>query len=325
MPYPSKFHPVVVEKVWGGQNLARLFGKALSATAPVGELWEVADLENGQSVVAEGRAEGKTLGELVQLWGKDLVGDAGLFEGRFPLLIKFLDASQNLSVQVHPDEAMARRLGGKVRVKNEAWYIVEAKEDAAIYLGLVEGVGRAEFKAAIAENRVAETLRRVLVRAGDCYYLPSGTLHALGEGVVVAEIQTPSDTTYRVYDWGRAGREMHVAEALECIHFDWRPSPPPRESYTDGQARVTRMVTCESFVMDRVDLEAGTERVVVAGQMAVWIVLSGSGHLLCEQTKSTVRFMAGDVLLLPAGMPACRVLTDSPCMWLDGKVPSHGA
>ena len=321
--YPLKFEPIFKQKVGGGRNLERLFGKQLPAGELVGESWELVDLEQGQSVAAMGAAQGQTLGELVRQWGKNLLGNAGLFEGRFPLLIKFLDAEQNLSVQVHPDQAMARKLGGNVRVKHEAWYILEARGDAAIYRGLSKGVGRTDLAAAIAGGCVEEALQRIAVKPGQCYYLPSGTLHALGAGVVVAEVQTPSDVTYRIYDWGRQGRQLHIAEAMECIAFDAAEPDQPRSHVADMWTTVTRLVACESFVMRKVRTVAGIEQPAGGGAMAVWIGLAGSAKLICEPAGLEVELGAGQVVLLPAGLTGTRVSTASDCEWLEVTVPAR--
>lgn len=181
-PCPLIFEPIFKPKVWGGRNLARLLGKQLPTDEPYGESWECADLEQGQSVVGRGPAKGRTLHELIEAWGPRLLGRAKLTDGRFPLLIKFLDAAADLSVQVHPDPETARRLGGEVRVKHEAWHILEAREGACIYRGLVPGTTVQTLTDAMARNpeAILEYLQRIPVKVGHTYFLPSGTLHALG-------------------------------------------------------------------------------------------------------------------------------------------------
>ena len=165
----------------------------------------MADLPDDQSVVSDGPAKGKTLSQLVAEWGEGLLGHASAVEGRFPLLLKYLDANQHLSVQVHPDEEFAKQAGGKVRPKHEAWYVLEAEPDGCIYRGLVDGVDRAAFEEALKSGSAEKLLKRINVRPGHCYYLPAGTVHALGAGVVVAEVQIPSETTYRLFDWESGG------------------------------------------------------------------------------------------------------------------------
>jgi len=326
--YPLIFDPIFKPKIWGGRTLETALGKRLPDDSPYGESWEVADLEDDQSVVRSGPAKGKTLGELVRTWGEALIGHAPLFEGRFPLLIKFLDACDTLSVQVHPDEAMAARLGGRVRVKNEAWYIIDATDDGFIYRGVKEGVDRAALEAAIAEQRVESVLNRISVRKGHCFYLPSGTIHALGAGVTVAEVQTPSDITYRVYDWGRVDpstgspRELHLEEALACISFDTSPieGEQPRHVASVWTA-VTSLVRCPSFVIERVRMAAGVNQQILAEEFVIWIVLEGTGKIMSDACEEPTAFAGGDTVLLPAALKNARVETDDNCLWLEVKVP----
>ncbi len=328
--FPLVFEPILKRRIWGGRRLERL-GKKLPPDTPIGESWELADLEQDQSVVRSGPAQGRTLGELVRTWGPDLFGDVELFAGRFPLLIKFLDASQTLSVQVHPDEAMARSLGGSVRVKNEAWYVIDAEPDGAICRGVREGVDRAAFASAVREGRVADCLRRTPVRAGDCHYLPSGTVHALGAGVLVAEIQTPSDTTYRLYDWDRVDpatgrpRELHIEQALECIHFGPDERPQERSHVASLWTTVTRLVTCGSFLIERVRMGEGFGQQMAYGGMVVWMVLEGRGQIHYAGGGEPLAFGVGDTVLLPAALPGARLTVLSGAEWLEINVPPKRA
>lgn len=326
--YPLIFEPILKPKIWGGRNLEALTGKRLPDGAKIGESWEVADLEEDQSIVARGPARGRTLSELTRQWGADLIGGASLFEGRFPLLIKFLDAQEALSVQVHPDEAMARRLGGRVRIKNEAWYVIDAEHDGFIYRGVRKGVDAEALKRAIDEQRVETVLNRLSVRAGHCYYLPSGTIHALGAGVVVAEVQTPSDTTYRVYDWGRIDpstgrpRDLHLQEALQCVSYDTKPIEGERAEHVGGVwTTVTRLVRCESFVIERVRMMEGAEQAIPHQELVIWIVLEGRGSITCDAPGSPVTFNVGDTVVIPAGLKDGRVQTHDNCLWLEVTIP----
>ena len=282
--YPLVFEPIFVDKIWGGRKLESLLQKRLPPDAAIGESWELADLEHAQSVILNGPQQGATLGQLVADWGASLTGPVPLFEGRFPLLIKFLDATDTLSVQVHPDEAMARRLGGSVRVKNEAWYILAAEPGGFIYRGMKPGVDADRFREAIEQDRVVDLLERIDVCAGECYYLPSGTVHALGAGVTVAEVQTPSAVTYRVYDWGRieestmAPRALHIDEAMACMAFGTQsfeaeqPHPSRR-----GRPCTTSLVRSDSFAIELAQLESGARCSVHNPTFVVWIVLGGEG------------------------------------------------
>ena len=326
--YPLVFEPIFKPKIWGGRRLETSFGKPIPPRERIGESWELADLEDDQSVVARGPAAGEPLGKLTREWGSNLLGGADLFEGRFPLLIKFLDANETLSVQVHPDQATADRLGGRVRVKNEAWYIVDADEDGHIYRGVLEGIDAATFERAVRESRVESVLKRIPVRKGQCYYLPSGTVHALGAGVLVAEVQTPSDITYRVYDWDRVDadtgrpRELHLEQALGCISYDTGPIPGERpEHLATVWTTVTRLVRSESFVIERVRMTEGVEQPIAHEEMVIWIALEGHARVSCDGLADPMEFRAGDTVLVPAGMRNGRLVTLADTMWLEVTVP----
>lgn len=325
--YPLKFSPIAKRRLWGGRRLEALFGKPLPPNTLIGETWELADLEDNQSVVAVGPAKSKTLRQLVDEWGTELLGRAERIAGRFPLLIKFLDARETLSVQVHPDAAMAAKLGGAVRVKHEAWYVIEAEAGAVIYRGLADGVDRDGLAEAIRSGTVESVLRKVPVKAGQCYYLPSGTLHALGAGVVVAEVQTPSDVTYRVFDWNRVDpatgrpRELHIDEALQCVRFgEQTVQTQSRAHVVSVWTTVTRLADCESFIIEKVRMVEGLDQEIPYAELVVWIVLEGTGTITSKHAPA-VPFAPGDVVLLPANLKDGRVQTKSDCVWLEVTVP----
>ncbi len=325
---PLIFEPILKPKLWGGRRLETRLHKTLPPDVAIGEAWEVADLEEDQSVVRTGPVQGKTLGELVREWGPKLLDAAELIDGHFPLLIKYLDAREPLSVQVHPDAAMTRKLGGKVRVKNEAWYVIDAVGDACIYRGFRPGVTRADFVAAIENGTVESTLQRIPVHPGQCYFLPSGTVHALGAGVLVAEVQTPSDMTYRVYDWGRVdpatgrGRELHVQAALECAAFSpVDPSAEKRSHVASVWTTSTRLITCDSFIIERVRMTGGLDQPIPFAQLVIWMVLEGRGRIQGSPKDDPCEFGPGDTVVLPAGLETPRLTTDRDCLWLEVTLP----
>lgn len=230
MNEPVFFEPLPMERVWGGRLLETSLGKKLPPGAPIGELWEIVDRADAQSVVAGGELGGRTLHELwtndrERIFGKAHVDDPA---ERFPILVKLLDASETLSVQVHPPRDLAASLGGEP--KTEVWYFWETAPGAAIYAGLKRGTSRRDFEERLRAGDVEAVLPKIPVHAGESIFIPSGRLHAIGAGNVIIEIQQNSDTTYRVFDWNRAGldgrpRALHPDESLASIDFeDFEPA-----------------------------------------------------------------------------------------------------
>ena len=292
--YPLKFRPILKQRIWGGQKL-REFGKDIVANEKIGESWELADLPEDKSVISNGELAGQTLSSAIQDYPKEITGDEN-FSSPFPLLIKFLDAEDILSVQVHPDEQTCERLG-KGEPKTECWYIISAEPGAVIYKGLKKGVTKDKFGDAIKDGSVAELLVEVAVEAGECHFLPAGTAHSIGAGLLIAEIQTPSDTTYRVFDFNRVGdngkpRQLHIEEALESIHFD--ASVDNLSVTTTG-----RLVDCKYFKIDKGHETKGCELLLRPGKMRILIILTGSGKSF-DTDGINVELRAGDSLLVPA-------------------------
>ena len=223
------FEPLYMERVWGGRGLAAKLGRELPGERPIGESWEVVDRSDAQSVVAEGPLAGKTLREVLSAQPDDLLGPGRSPDTPFPILVKWLDCRERLSLQVHPPADIAPALGGEPKTEN--WYIADAEPDAALIVGLKRGVTAADFEQAVAETRAEACCHRFPVARGDSILVESGRMHAIDAGNLILEIQQNSDTTYRVYDWGRVGlvgqpRQLHVAESLRSIDFnDVEPEP----------------------------------------------------------------------------------------------------
>ena len=282
------------QRIWGGQKL-REFGKEIPSGEKIGESWELADLPEDKSVISNGELAGKILSWAIQNYPKEITGDEN-FTGPFPLLIKLLDAQNILSVQVHPDEQTCVRLG-KGEPKTECWYIIAAEPGAVIYKGLEKGVSKDTFATAIQQGTVAELLTKVTVEAGECHFLPAGTAHSIGAGLLIAEIQTPSDTTYRVFDFNRVGdngkpRQLHIEEALESIHFD---ASGDNLSVTT----IGRLVDCKYFKIDKGHQGQNCEMLLSAGKMKTLVILTGFGTIPGAE-GNPVEFKAGDCLLVPA-------------------------
>ncbi|MCK6484268.1 MAG: hypothetical protein HUU22_10120 [Phycisphaerae bacterium] len=323
--HPLKFEPIFKPKIWGGRALERLLDKRLPPGEAIGESWEVADLESGQSVVAAGPSRGRTLSQMVAAWGADLTGRASLADGRFPLLIKFLDARQPLSIQVHPGPRTCAQRGTSRDLKHEAWYVIEAEPNAVIYRGTRPGVTREQLAAAGPTRAVVDLLNAAPTKADQCVYCPAGTLHALGGGLVVAEVQTPSDVTYRLYDWERvrpaADAGMHVAECLEVMEWN---EPDPRHtarSHVGGLfTTVTRLARCDAFAIEKVRFVERMEQDIPYAELVIWIVLDGRGAVLHRGGEATP-FSRGDVVVLPAALSGGRVRTETACVWLEVTIP----
>ena len=286
-----RFKPLYQERVWGGRRLETFLGRTLPGVSPIGESWEMVDRPEAQSVVKEGPWAGQSLHELMTAHGAEIMGPAWPKERPFPILVKWLDCRDRLSVQVHPPAGIAAALGGEPKTEN--WYIAQADPGAAVYAGLRAGVDRGSFERAIAAGTVDRCLDRLPVRDGDSLLIHSGTMHAIDAGNVILEIQQNSDTTYRVYDWGRAGldgkpRTLHVHESLESLRANTAPAP----RLVRGAGVLAR---CPEFTITRRDLVAGERMIFAPGEQARILSVAG-GEL---EGKGSLRL--GDNVLLPYG------------------------
>ncbi len=301
--YPLTFDPVFKDYVWGGRNLADKLGRTLP-DGIIAESWEIAAHPDGSSRVNRGSLAGKTLPEVQKALGLDLVGtrNQGMLDlGRFPLLIKLLDANRWLSVQVHPDDAYglanAEDLG-----KTEMWVVLYAKPDAELVYGFKPGVSKAAFANAIDEGTVDEWLHRVPVQAGDVIFVPAGTIHALGPGTIVAEIQQNSNTTYRIYDWGRP-RPIHLAQALDVLNFELiEPGPLTPVVLEANGARREQIGQCAYFETERLALPAGSafSGTCDGSTFEIWAALEGAATI--SWAGEPVSLAAVGWVLLPAAL-----------------------
>ncbi|MFO0844434.1 MAG: type I phosphomannose isomerase catalytic subunit [Gemmataceae bacterium] len=303
MRSPLRFRPYLRPMVWGGRQLGQTLGKSLPTGEGYGESWEVSDHPTHRSVAADG----STLRGLMESAAKALLGAD---REQFPWLVKYLDARDWLSVQVHPDEGAVQWLLPGENSKTEAWFILAAEPGSRVYAGLRPGVDEARLRRAVEDGTVARCLHSFEPRAGQCVFLPAGTVHAVGGGVLIAEVQQTSDATFRLFDWNRLGpggemRPLHLEEAIASIHWTAGPVEPVRvEGYPDGGPSWQELVRCRFFHLDYVRQREAF--CLPAGRMQVVMVLHGEGELLGEGGRE--RLVAGDTLLLPATMPVARVL-----------------
>ncbi|MDG2095184.1 MAG: class I mannose-6-phosphate isomerase [Phycisphaerales bacterium] len=307
---PLRFNPIMKSKVWGGRKLEH-FGKQLPQNESIGESWELSDLPDsipdGRSSILGGPFDGNTLQDVIEHDAAALLGRVPLSpEGGFPLLLKYLDANDNLSVQVHPDAAYVQK-HPEAHLKSEAWHILDAEPGSVIYAGLQPGVDRISFAKSIADGTVVEKLVAIPAVPGECHYLPSGTCHALGAGVLVAEVQTPSDTTFRVWDWGRTSRELHVEQALQCIDFSGRSVCKPRPAAVDSNGLIsTCLVDVEHFRIEHIRIKPGSSLEFEDSNAPVaFMILNGEAQL--EHGDDTTMLNRGQTILLPAARQACRM------------------
>jgi mannose-6-phosphate isomerase len=301
-----RFKPVFKERVWGGRNLERLYGKTLPPNVPIGESWEISDRPGDVSVVEGGPLAGRDLRWLMENHATDLLGPARSLNGRFPLLIKILDAQEDLSLQVHPPAPRAAELKGEP--KTEMWFITDARPDAALYVGLRHGVSREEFTRRIADGSVANCFHRHAVRAGDAMFLPSGRVHAIGGGNVIFEIQQNSDTTYRVFDWNRVGldgnpRELHVEKSLASIDFeDFEAALATRETVEKDGVAIRHLADCEHFAVRQFTLRRDANVRLELGQMHIIGVVSGC--ISVQADGGSLSLGAGAFCVVPACLMA---------------------
>jgi mannose-6-phosphate isomerase len=288
---PLTFRPIFVERIWGGRQLESKFGKRLPPNSQIGESWEIVDRPEAQSVVERGPFKGKTLHEL---WTKErsLIFGEVPSAPRFPLLIKLLDAHEKLSLQVHPPEQVASKIGGEP--KTEFWYVAAADPGAELLLGFCKPSARDQFENALREKTAADYIHKIRVKPGDAAFLPAGRLHAVNAGNLLIEIQQNSDTTYRVFDWNRVNdkgkpRQLHIEQALQCIDFN---DVAPKLIKPQGEL----LVRDELFEIQKWNLEQ-PRAVAPPGQFAIVCCLSGS--LRCGDAALS----PGGFFLVPALLP----------------------
>ncbi len=323
--YPLLFEPVLKDYIWGGRNLEKL-GRQLPPEGVIAESWEIAGHEDGTTRVANGRFQGKLLTELHAELGLALIGSRSAWaqeRGKFPLLIKLLDAQRPLSMQVHPQDDYALANEGNELGKTEMWLVLHAEPGAEIILGVAHELTAEEFRVAINNNNLENYLHRIKVQTGDHVCVPAGSLHAIMGGLLIAEIQQNSNTTYRVYDWGRVGtngqpRLLHVDKALDVINFaQIAPQLCPPEPISDENG-VKRSLLCQTdyFVTERVELAAGsTFYGNCSGEtLEIWGVIQGEA-MVNGLALQAVRFV-----LLPAALGEFVVTTVSPATLLRSYV-----
>lgn len=316
---PLVFQPLFKRYLWGGRRLETVLGKPIG-DGPAAESWECVDHGDDQSVVADGPLAGMTLRELVRSHNRALFGQHAPQE-QFPLLLKYLDARRTLSVQVHPNDDQAARLDPPDLGKTEAWVVLAAEPGSKIYAGLKPGVEREDLRAAIEEGRCAECLHSFEPSRGDCVFIRAGTVHALGEGLVIAEIQQASDTTFRMFDWNRVDkdgrpRQLHIEQSLAVTDFQRGPVAPQTPERRPGG--LERLVQCEKFVLERRTVGEPTE-IEADDRFRLLTVIEGEARL--EQQAATRPLPLGQTVLLPSHREPTRLSAPDRAVVLDMYLP----
>lgn len=309
--YPLQLRPIAKATVWGGRNLERLLGKTLTPGALIGETWEAWD----GCVIENGAHRGATLGQLIEADAPAILGSSAR---RLPLLFKFIDAQDDLSVQVHPNDAQAQQIENYPYGKTEAWYILHAEPGAMLIHGFKDVVDPTHVRAYLDQNRLQELLAYAPVRTGDVIFVPAGTVHAIQRGIVLAEIQENSDITYRLYDWGRADktRRLHVDESLQVSTF------APSLSHTIPSLTIHHsgydqhfLVACQYFVFERLDVHATIRISSPQHRFQILSIVQGAARI------NEVDAPLGQTLLIPAQCDTFEIVPIAPCQILRAYIP----
>lgn len=320
MLYPLRFEPIFRRYIWGGRRLGSVLHKSIDDGNDYAESWEIVDHGMDQSIVAFGPEKGKTLNQLVR---EDCMSLLGMPTEQFPLLFKFLDCNRKLSVQVHPNDRQAAQLTPPDLGKTEAWVILDAEPDSVIYAGLKEGVDAPRLHEATENGTVEDCLNQYHPRIGDCIFIQAGTVHALGSGLLVAEIQQASDTTFRLFDWNRVdangnARPLHIQQAFDVIDFDGGPVSPQVPGPTSDPDSV-QLVDCEKFILERWSF-CEPKSLYCQGQFRLLVVLEGSVHV--ERDPSGLPLEKGHSMLVPADCVELDLVPSEPSTLLIVRPPA---
>lgn len=328
--YPIRFQPILKHYLWGGNNLAKLFkNKKISSQELVAESWEITDLDSEISVVANGPLKGKTLRELLSDEGERILGEE-LYQktgGKFPILVKLIDAQKKLSLQVHPDEDYAKKNEPGQRGKTEMWYLLQTEPQAQLMCGFKGEVTRQQFEAAMKKDQYEGLLQSYTTQPGDVYFVPAGTVHAIDKGNILLEIQVASNLTYRIYDWGRVDakgkpRPTHREKAFDVIKFDnplaAKKDPKPLEA--TSSLKKEELLSCSQFAVEKWDVTASVVDPHSEPKCLIYCVVQGEGTLQGTQmSEEPVPFSAGDTFLIPAALGSVKIIpkdSDSPVAFL---------
>lgn len=323
--YPLKFKPILKDKIWGGKKLRELLNKK-DASDKCGESWEISGVEGDFSVIENGFLAGNNLSEILEIYMDELVGEKTYdkFGNEFPLLIKFIDANDNLSIQVHPDDELAEKRHNSFG-KTEMWYIMEAENGAELIVGFNKQVDKELYLSHLNKDTLAEILNCEIISKGDVFFMPAGRVHAIGAGSVVAEIQQTSDVTYRIYDFNRKDdkgnlRELHTELALDAIDFDFYPEY--KTKYELKPNETAEIVQCEYFKTNLLEIDKGLERDFTPfDTFVIYMCLEGSATIKYNGGEETVEM--GQTILVPATLNEFQVVPTPKAKLLEVYLPGN--
>ncbi len=316
---PLKFKPILKEKIWGGTKLANLLNKQ-TLSNNVGESWEIADVDNDVSIVLDGKYQGETLTTLINKYKSSFVGKKAYqsFGNKFPLLIKFIEAKDDLSIQLHPNDEYAIK-NEESFGKSEMWYIMQADDDAQLIIGFKEQVNSKTYQKHLKEKTLLKILNSEHVKEGDVYFIPPGRVHAIRSGVLLAEIQQASDITYRIYDWNRKdkngiGRELHTKKALEVIDFEVKDYYKTKYQIKENQASL--MIECPFFTTNIIEVE-GKINVNHFNKDSFVIYLCVSGNVIFANNDFEIKLNYGETLLIPNSLNKFEIRSNNKSKLLE--------
>lgn len=323
--YPLKFEPILMERIWGGDKLETELKKPLNGRKDIGESWELSAVEGNVSVVSNGFLKGNTLSELIEIYMGDLVGER-IFQQyghAFPLLIKFIDAREDLSIQVHPDDELAEKRHQSFG-KTEMWYVMQAEDGAQLISGFKGSVTPDQYVKAVETNALEALLAKHTVQAGDVFFIPAGRVHAIGAGILLAEIQQTSDVTYRIYDFGRRDangkeRELHTRQALDAIDFkSYSNYKTPYQTVENGLSEV---VTSPYFKTGILDLNGQVVRDYYSLDSFVILICTQGSAVLQYGEEGEEAIKEGDTVLLPADLKQVTFISQPTARLLEVYMP----
>ena len=310
--YPLKFTPILKEKIWGGQKLTTLLHKS-SDKLNIGESWEISDVEGDESIVSNGNFKGQSLKDLLITYKAELIGDKNyeVFGDKFPLLIKFIDAKQDLSIQLHPNDELAAKRHNSFG-KTEMWYVMQADPDSNLIVGFNQEMNKAKYLKHLEDKTLTQILNFDKVSSGDTYFIEVGRVHAIGAGVLLAEIQQTSDITYRVYDWDRVDahgnqRELHNDIAIDA--FDFNMADDFRVTYNKEPNQSNLMVDCPYFNTSYLHVTQPVDRLNTRDSFFIYICVEGECKIETDEHSEIVK--TGETVLIPAALNSYKITSDN--------------